>query len=102
MLAARPIETSVRIESDRGRQFLQITGAMLEYAPRHMDARPCYVFSGRSSCITVQRNFACESVVEVVGPNVALFDYLLYGQGRRQKVLMNISEREQDIDLFRM
>ena len=82
MFPAGPVETAVRIESDRDSQFFQITGAMLKYTPRYLDTRPYYVFSGRFSHITVQRNFVCESVVEAVAPNAAFLDYLLYGQGR--------------------
>ena len=81
MFPAGPVETVVRIESDRGSQFFQITGAMLEYTSRYLNTRPCYVFPGRSSRIAVRRNFVCESVVEAVAPNAAFLDYLLYGQG---------------------
>ena len=102
MFKAGPIETRVRIESERECQFRQITGAMLEYAPRYLNTRPCYVFSGRSSHIAVRTNFICESVMEAMGPNVAFFDYFSYGQGRRKEVFMNIPEREQDIGLFRL
>ncbi len=102
MLTTRPPESRVRIESERVRQFRQIAGAVFKYAPGYLDARPCYVFSGRSSYIAVRRNFACESVVEAMSLNAAFFDYILYGQGRQKKVLMNIPERHYNVVLFRM
>ena len=75
---------------------------MLEYTPRYLNTRPCYVFSGCFSCIAVRRNFACESVVEAMGLNVVFFDYILYGQGRQKKIVMNIPERHYDVVLFPM
>ena len=102
MFATGPPESRVRIESERGRQFGHITGAMLEYAPGHLHTRPCYVLQGCSSRIVVRRNFGRESAVETIGPDTAFFDYFRYGQGGRKQIFMDIIECEPDIDLFRM
>ncbi len=102
MLTTRPPESRVRIESQRVRQFRQIASAVFKYAPGYLDARPCYVFSGRSSRIAVRRNFVRESAVETIGLDTAFFNYFHYGQRGRKQIVMDIPERHHNVVLFRM
>ena len=74
MFAAGPPESRVGIESELIGQLGHITGAVFEYAPRHLHARPCYVFCWRSSRIAVRRNVIRESFVEAMGINITFFD----------------------------